>query len=111
MYIANHYVRVAGKMYIKGEEIKDGLTEEKIAWLMQAGAIKEVTPAAPVKETVQETETEEEPPQEPEEPEADEEPIEIDVMAGIVQTEADEEPQKNERKTAAKKQAGRRKSG
>lgn len=110
MYIANHYVRVAGKMYIKGEEIKEGLTEEKIAWLMRAGAIKEVTPAAPVKETVQEAETEEELPQEQEEPETGEEPIEIDAMAGIVQEETEEEPKKPERKTA-RKTAGRRKSG
>lgn len=113
MYIATHYVRVNGKMFTRGEEITEELSEDKIEWLTRAGAIKEVAPAISAKEPAKEPEAEEEPQQDAQEIETEEadeeaEAPEIDVMAGIVQSGA-EEPEK--RKTAAKKQAGRRKNG
>ena len=74
MFIANHYVRVNGKVYTKGECIPEGLPTEKVEWLMRAGAIHEAS--APVAGT---------PEEEPAEDEAA--APEIDVMSGIVQGE------------------------
>lgn len=120
MYVANHYVKVNGKLYKKGEKIPDGLTKEKAVWLMNAGAISESAPA------VYEQEKEEEPEQnsededqnledeieedseteDPDEIDETAEAPEIDVMAGIVQDKP-EEAKKSERKdkNPAKKQA------
>lgn len=44
MYIANHYVRIGSRVYIKGEPIPENLSEEKIKWLKEAGAIHKVAP-------------------------------------------------------------------
>ena len=120
MYIANHYVPINGRMYMKGERIPDGLPEEKLNWLLKAEAVHEVAlPSAPVeaeKETelpaeepdTAEPETEAGPPPE-EEVDEDAEAPEIDVMAGIVQDDP-EEPEKPARKAKTRKQAERRKS-
>lgn len=120
MYIAKHYVRVNGKMYTRGEAIPDGLSADKVAWLMESGAIEEFAPGYVAEDTA--TEPEEEP--EPEQPEEaktqEEEPAEevdedaevpeIDVMAGIVGDEQEETPNKAARKTTAKKTTERRKT-
>lgn len=45
MYIANHYVRIGSRVYIKGESIPENLSEEKIKWLKEAGAIHKVASA------------------------------------------------------------------
>ena len=46
MYLANHYVRINGKMLKRGEKIPEGLPQGKIEWLLSAGAIKEIAPAS-----------------------------------------------------------------
>ncbi len=48
MYVANHYVRINRTVLTAGEILPDGLPEEKIAWLLRAGAIREIPEAAPV---------------------------------------------------------------
>lgn len=101
-YIANHYVSIDGEMFMAGEVIPEGLPEEKISWLMKAGAIHKVAPASVAGEpeddgeeepedmqTDEETEPEDDGGVEPE----DEPAPEIDAMAGIVQGE-DEAPAK-----------------
>lgn len=126
MYLANHYVRINGKMLKRGEKIPEGLPQGKIEWLLSAGAIKEIAPAslgepeeAPedtedatedAEDTVQQAEGEE-PGTEDAAEEADDEAEapEIDVMSGIVAGETEEEPKKTTRRTSAKKQTGRRK--
>lgn len=130
MYIANHYVRINGKMYIKGERIPDGLPAEKIKWLLEADAIHEGASAAKEQETpeepempaqadtadeageevTKEAETADTEQEEAEEADDEAEAPEIDVMAGIVEGEAEEEPKKPTRRTSAKKQAERRKA-
>ena len=105
MYLANHYVRVGGKMFKRGERIPEGLPQDKIDWLLSAGAIKEIAPASlgEPEEVPEETEdTADEADDEAEAPE-------IDVMSGIVAGEAEEEPKKATRRASAKKQTGRRK--
>lgn len=122
MYLAKCYTRINGKMYMRGDEVPNDLPEDKVKWLLEAGAIKEFAPEKlqqekpaekpeVVPEEVQEeTGSEAEAPQEEADDEA--EAPEIDVMAGIVQGETEEEPEKPARiKSAAKKQTGRRKSG
>ena len=42
MYVANHYVRINGTVLTAGEILPDGLPEDKIRWLLRAGAIHEV---------------------------------------------------------------------
>lgn len=130
MYLANHYVRINGKMLKRGEKIPEGLPQGKIEWLLSAGAIKEIAPAslgepeeAPedtpedtedatedAEDTVQQADGEE-PGTEDAAEEADDEAEapEIDVMSGIVAGETEEEPKKTTRRTSAKKQTGRRK--
>lgn len=98
MFAANHYVKVAGKVYVAGEILPE-MPEEKTAWLLSAGAIREIGPAPEPKqpdaadnqpeggdagtpEPEQAEETAEETPEEEIDEEA--EPEEIDVMAGIV---------------------------
>lgn len=126
MYLANHYVRINGKMLKRGEKIPEGLPQGKIEWLLSAGAIKEIVPASlgEPEEVPEDTEdaTEdaedaaqqaegEEPGTEDAAEEADDEAEapEIDVMSGIVAGETEEEPKKTTRRTSAKKQTGRRK--
>jgi nucleotide-binding universal stress UspA family protein len=126
MYLANHYVRINGKMLKRGEKIPEGLPQGKIEWLLSAGAIKEIAPASlgEPEEVPEDTEdaTEdaedaaqqaegEEPGTEDAAEEADDEAEapEIDVMSGIVAGETEEEPKKTTRRTSAKKQTGRRK--
>ena len=128
MYVTNHYVRINRTVLTAGEILPDGLPEEKIAWLLRAGAIREIPEAAPVEADVkaadpagaQEGEEErqreearenyaaqlaalgyqpdgtptadaesEETPEEEIDEEA--EPEEIDVMAGIVHQEKQED--------------------
>ena len=108
MFAANHYVKVAGKVYVAGEILPE-MPEEKAEWLLSAGAIREVGPAqepeqtdaagtqpeggdaannqpeggdAVTPEPAQGEEAAEETPEEELDEEA--EPEEIDVMAGIV---------------------------
>ena len=126
MYLANHYVRINGKMLKRGEKIPEGLPQGKIEWLLSVGAIKEIAPASlgEPEEVPEDTEdaTEdaedaaqqaegEEPGTEDAAEEADDEAEapEIDVMSGIVAGETEEEPKKTTRRTSAKKQTGRRK--
>ena len=120
MLIATCYTRINGKMYMRGDEIPDNITEEKKNWLMEAGAIKEVAPAGqpqraaePTEESLSEEAEDETQEAETEsaQEEADEEAEapEIDVMAGIVPGDG-QEAEKPARKTV-KKQTGRRKSG
>ena len=126
MYLANHYVRINGKMLKRGEKIPEGLPQAKIAWLLSAAAIKEIAsaslgePEEVPEDTEDATEDAEDAAQqaEGEEPgtedaaeEADDEAEapEIDVMSGIVAGETEEEPKKTTRRTSAKKQTGRRK--
>lgn len=83
MYIANHYVKIDGTMYVKGEIIPEGVSESKIKWLLSAGAIHA---DAPAEEPVPEPGTEEAPDVETEEA------PEVDVMAGIVSDGAGDKP-------------------
>ena len=123
MYLANHYVRINGKMLKRGEKIPEGLPQGKIEWLLSAGAIKEIAPASlgEPEEVPEDTEDATEdaaqqaegevPGTEDAAEEADDEAEapEIDVMSGIVAGETEEEPKKTTRRTSAKKQTGRRK--
>lgn len=109
MYIANHYVKVNGRMLMKGESIPEDLTAEKIDWLMRAGAIHEGTPALISQAAMAEDTEAEAPNEEPDEmiePEQEVEELEIDVMAGIVH----EEPEKPAKKAPVRKQTARRKA-
>ena len=90
MYIANHYVKVNGRLYVRGECIEEEMSEDKISWLLEAGAIKSDAPAFDF------SQKEEDPVAE--EPQEETEVPEIDVMAGIVQEEQDK-PEKPKRKT------------
>ena len=105
-YIADNYVSIDDEMFMAGEKIPDGLPEEKINWLLEAGAIHKVASVSvtgnpPAGEPEDDENTEPEGVQadgdaEPEDVQDDEEPDEpapeIDVMAGIVQSE--EKPEK-----------------
>jgi hypothetical protein len=82
MHIANHYVRINGKMYIKGERIPDGLPDEKIKWLMEAGAIHKGASACFMPE---------EPAEDPEEPVGDPENDQTNAIQNP-ENEAAEEP-------------------
>lgn len=83
MFIANHFVRINRTVYVRGEAIPDGLSEDAINRMLSVGAIHEIAPAP---NTGEPTEEEAEAP-------------EIDVMSGIVE----EEPQKPARKRRRKK--------
>lgn len=115
MYVANYYI---GRDYTPGEIVPDTLPDETLKRLLDAGAIREVTPAPipvpiiPRTDFPQEAEedapeAEENAPEENEEEEdefEEAEAPEIDVMDGLVSSEPAETPK---RKTAAK--GGRRK--
>ncbi len=115
MYIANHYTRVNGKLYKKGEDIPENVSQERIDWLLEAGAIKKAAVSASRAETKKDIEPEKLtfPEDEPEterpelealeEADGEEDAPEIDVMAGIVQ---DEKPEP--KKTTRKKSEGRK---
>lgn len=133
MYVAQMYTRICGKTYTRGEIIQEDLPEEKKAWLLGAGAIKEIAPAPSA--LADDVKTPPEPPKNPQPPEenADEEEDgeadtesaatkdaedeidedaeipEIDVMDGLVAEDEQPEPEKETaaRKTA-KNIAGRR---
>lgn len=90
MYIANHYVKVNGRLYVRGEAILEDLTEDKVEWLMKAGAIKSDAPAFDFSQKQEDPVAEEQ--------QVEAEVPEIDVMAGIVQEES-EKPEKQKRKT------------
>lgn len=115
MYMANHYVRVNGTVYVKGECITEDLPAEKEAWLLRAGAIRvmedhrqELPAQEPAPEPEEEAEDVEEACADPEAEEADEdvEAPEIDVMAGIVTPEPQhEQKQKHVRKAAERRKA------
>lgn len=114
MFKAKCYTRINGITYTKGEFIPEDLPADKIAWLIKAGAIDETAPAAAeaVKEEVEEVlpEPEEtEPEKTSEEPaaEPEEDAPEIDVMAGIIAEEKEED--KTAKKPAARKTTERRK--
>ena len=124
MYAANHYVRVKGHMYVAGELLPEDVEEEKIAWLLEKGAIREVAPKPgpaqipPVfeKPDVVEEAPEEGSPEEPADEEVEaEEPVnelpadiveeeapEIDVMEGVVTPE----PTKEKAKRPARQRSG-----
>ena len=130
MHIANHYVRINSRVFVKGERIPEDLPAEKIRWLLEKGAVHE---AAPPLQEESEPETADMIPADPEDAEEqlqsaqeaaeeacedaeetyeDTEAPEVDVMAGIVQGAEDEAPKKTTRaRDAAKKQIGRRKGG
>lgn len=123
MYVANHYVRVNGKMFVAGEVLPE-ISEEKAAWLIWAGAIHEIAPVPDLTEgsmsdrsgDTTNGQTEEEgknPPPESEttegetpesEIEEEAEPEEIDVMAGIVtDTKAPPKTKSGSSKTGGKR--------
>lgn len=108
MYVANYYI---GRDYTPGEIVPDTLPAETLKRLLDAGAIRLVTPApipVPItRRTDFQQEAEEDAPEENEEEEEafeEAEAPEIDVMDGLVSSEPAETPK---RKTAAK--GGRRK--
>ena len=87
MYIANHYIRINGKILARGERLPMDVTQAKLDWLLSAGAIKEVKPAEQAKPEPVKPEPVAEPVVEPVAEEAVEEPVEeveIDSMAGVV---------------------------
>lgn len=114
MYVANHYVNVNGNIYMKDEIISEKMEEETIGWLMRAKAIREVfphesqvpagqedPPAVPPESEDETEDAEAENETEDEEELTEEEPLEIDVMAGIVQDGG--EPEKPEKPPARAK--------
>ena len=83
MYIANHYIRINGKILARGERLPMDVTQAKLDWLLSAGAIKEVKPAERSKPEPAKPEPVVDPVVEPVAEEAVEE-VEIDSMAGVV---------------------------
>lgn len=129
MYIANHYVRVGQDLLKKGDLIPSDLPEDKIKWLLEAGAIQKATvplkfyghgelPVAPASEAAEaiplvEAETEEESidsTDEEEDIDMEEEIPEVDVMSGIVSDEA-EAPQEKAAPKATKKSNIKKQTG
>ena len=84
MYIARHYIKDAGHLYVPGEEIPESIGSEKLAGLLKKGAIVDASAPKPVRI--------EQPEPEPAED------IEIDVMAGVVQEEAPKKAARSKRK-------------
>ena len=114
MYIANHYIRIGKNLLKKGDLIPSDLPEDKIKWLLEAGAIQEVTmplkfyghgelPTVPASEAAEaipvEADTIEEDAEtadtleDEEDTDIEEEVPEVDVMSGIVPLE-DTQPDK-----------------
>ena len=129
MYIANHYVRVGQDLLKKGDLIPSDLPEDKIKWLLEAGAIQKATvplkfyvhgelhvvPASEAAEAIPlvEAETEEESidsTDEEEDIDMEEEIPEVDVMSGIVSDEA-EAPQEKAAPKATKKSNIKKQTG
>lgn len=129
MYIANHYVRVRQDLLKKGDLIPSDLPEDKIKWLLEAGAIQKATvplkfyghgelPVVPASEAAEaiplvEAETEEESidsTDEEEDIDMEEEIPEVDVMSGIVSDEA-EAPQEKAAPKATKKSNIKKQTG
>lgn len=131
MYIANHYVRVGQDLLKKGDLIPSDLPEDKIKWLLEAGAIQKATvplkfyghgelPVVPASEAAEaiplveaETEEDEEPidsTDEEEDIDMEEEIPEVDVMPGIVSDEA-EAPQEKAAPKATKKSNIKKQTG
>ena len=126
MYIANHYVRVGQDLLKKGDLIPSDLPEDKIKWLLEAGAIQKATvplkfyghvPASEAAEAIPlveaETEEDEEPidsTDEEEDIDMEEEIPEVDVMSGIVSDEA-EAPQEKAAPKATKKSNIKKQTG
>ena len=129
MYIANHYVRVGQDLLKKGDLIPSDLPEDKIKWLLEAGAIQKTTvplkfyghgelPVVPASEAAEaiplvEAETEEESidsTDEEEDIDMEEEIPEVDVMSGIVSDEA-EAPQEKAAPKATKKSNIKKQTG
>lgn len=134
MYIANHYVRVGQDLLKKGDLIPSDLPEDKIKWLLEAGAIQKATvplkfyghgelPVIPASEAAEaiplieaETEEDEEPIESTDEEEdidMEEEIPEVDVMSGIVSEEVEapleKAAPKATKKSNIKKQTGGKK--
>lgn len=134
MYIANHYVRVGQDLLKKGDLIPSDLPEDKIKWLLEAGAIQKATvplkfyghgelPVIPASEAAEaiplieaETEEDEEPidsSDEEEDIDMEEEIPEVDVMSGIVSEEVEapleKAAPKATKKSNIKKQTGGKK--
>ena len=129
MYIANHYVRVGQDLLKKGDLIPSDLPEDKIKWLLEAGAIQKATvplkfyghgelPVVPASEAAEaipivEADTEEESidsTDEEEDIDMEEEIPEVDVMSGIVSDEA-EAPQEKAAPKATKKSNIKKQTG
>ena len=129
MYIANRYVRVGQDLLKKGDLIPSDLPEDKIKWLLEAGAIQKATvplkfyghgelPVVPASEAAEaiplvEAETEEESidsTDEEEDIDMEEEIPEVDVMSGIVSDEA-EAPQEKAAPKATKKSNIKKQTG
>lgn len=131
MYIANHYVRVGQDLLKKGDLIPSDLPEDKIKWLLEAGAIQKATvplkfyghgelPVVPASEAAEaiplveaETKEDEEPidsTDEEEDIDMEEEIPEVDVMSGIVSDEA-EAPQEKAAPKATKKSNIKKQTG
>ena len=129
MYIANHYVRVGQDLLKKGDLIPSDLPEDKIKWLLEAGAIQKATvplkfyghgelPVVPASEAAEaiplvEAETEEESidsTDEEEDIDMEEEIPEVDVMSGSVSDEA-EAPQEKAAPKATKKSNIKKQTG
>lgn len=120
MYIAQCYVRVGGKVYVRGECLPKDTPTDRIAWLVKAGAALEVEdPLPPEPENVscglpqgdaelpgrEENEDIAEQLSCDDDGDADEETEapEIDVMAGIVRDEESEEPARPAGKAARRR--------
>lgn len=112
-YVAKHYTSINGTLYVEGEKIPDNLPEEKIKWLLSAGAIQRIAPVfggdeeKPENTTHDETQTSEdaeetEETEDAEETENDEEIPEIDVMDGIVQNTTESPSRKTSSKAKTK---------
>ncbi len=92
MLVANHYVKVDGVIYLRGEVIPDDIAPVKRDWLVSVGAIREMedSPSDNAEaETEPSGESEEEPEigmNPPEEPDENTAAPEIDAMAGVVRT-------------------------
>ncbi len=109
-YVAKHYTSINGILYVEGEKIPDNLPEEKIKWLLSAGAIQKIAPVfggdeeKPENTNPDETQTSEDAKEteDSEETGNDEEIPEIDVMDGIVQNTTESPSRKTSSKAKTK---------